>query len=62
MQDFSKVLDTSSNDTKVASNQKQEIRSISPAAVVQTADVETESILPKGLQQANISLQLILLK
>jgi tol-pal system protein YbgF len=48
MQDFSKVLDTSSNDTKVASNQKQEIRSISPAAVVQTADVEAESILPKG--------------
>ena len=48
MQDFSKVLDTPSNDTKVASNQKQEIRSISPAAVVQTADVEAESILPKG--------------
>ncbi|AEA81892.1 TPR repeat containing exported protein; Putative periplasmic protein contains a protein prenylyltransferase domain [Candidatus Pelagibacter sp. IMCC9063] len=48
MQDFSKVLDTPSNDTKIASNQKQEIRSISPAAVVQTADVEAESILPKG--------------
>jgi tol-pal system protein YbgF len=48
MQDFSKVLDTPSNETKIASNQKQEIRSISPAAVVQTADVEAESILPKG--------------
>jgi tol-pal system protein YbgF len=48
MQDFSKVLDAPSNDTKIASNQKQEIRSISPAAVVQTADVEAESILPKG--------------
>jgi tol-pal system protein YbgF len=48
MQDFSKVLDTSSNSTKVAVAQKQEIRSISPAAVVQTADVEAESILPKG--------------
>ena len=48
MQDFSKVLDTPSNDKKIASNQKQKIRSISPAAVVQTADVEAESILPKG--------------
>ena len=48
MQDFSKVLDTPSNDTKIVPNQKQEIRSISPAAVVQTADVEAESILPKG--------------
>lgn len=48
MQDFSKVLDASSNKTKVEVAQNQEIRSISPAAVVQTADVETESILPKG--------------
>jgi len=48
MQDFSKVLDAPSNNGKVAITQKQEIRSISPAAVVQTADVEAESILPKG--------------
>lgn len=48
MQDFSKVLETPSSSTKIAAAQKQEIRSISPAAVVQTADVEAESILPKG--------------
>jgi len=48
MQDFGKVLDTPSNNTKVTVAQKQEIRSISPAAVVQTAEVEAESVLPKG--------------
>jgi len=47
MKDFSKVLETTINVNKVEAPKQQKIKSISPAAVVQTTGIKKEKVLPK---------------
>ena len=48
MKDFSKVLQPTPNVNKVEAPKEQQIKSISPASVVQTKDIKKEKVLPKG--------------
>jgi tol-pal system protein YbgF len=48
MKDFSKVLQPTPNVNKVEAPKEQQIKSISPASVVQTTDIKKEKVLPKG--------------
>jgi tol-pal system protein YbgF len=52
MKDFSKVLEPTTNVNKVESSKQQQIKSVSPASVVQTADIKKEKVLPKGNPQS----------
>ena len=47
MKDFSKVLEPSSNIKKIELPKNQQIKSISPASVVQTSEIKKEKVLPK---------------
>ena len=52
MKDFSKVLQPTPNVNKVETSKEQQIKSISPASVVQTTDIKKEKVLPKGDPQS----------
>ena len=52
MKDFSKVLEPTTNVNKVEAPKQQQIKSISPAAVVQTTGIKKEKVLPKGNPQS----------
>lgn len=52
MKDFSKVLEPTPSINKLETPKQQKIKSVSPASVVQTADIQKEKFLPKGNPQS----------